>query len=472
MPVDTPSAYYASMLEKWERCRDAAEGEDAIKGKGTAYLPTLDIHKTRPEKYAEYLLRATFYPAFGRTVQGLVGAVFQKKITVNVPPGIEDHTDDITRAGETLETFGYGTLIEKLITGRYGILVDMAAEGGVPYWIRWRAEAILSVQRQRVEGIEILTRVILQESTELPGDDEFTAKYVDQIRVLELLEKRYQVRLYRREDEKENSGEYIPHIPDGQEAHEAIPLRRAAPLPFIPFVLPDDQKPPLLDLAGVNLSHYRNSADFEHGLHQTGIPIPWIAGSTAEKGKPLLAGPDAWIEVAEGGKVGIIQADGALLGALVQAMESKQKTMAMLGARLLEEQPRTQDTATAVRMRHGGEHATLRTEAGMVEADLSRALKMHAWWYGTEANLADVEATVELNKDFLPEPMNPQMLRELVAAVMSDSISAETFYFNLQRGEITRPGVEFEDEKAAIIAGGGGTPQPLVADSGEGEDDE
>ena len=97
----------------------------------------------------------------------------------------------------------------------------------------------------------------------------------------------------------------------------------------------------------------------------------------------------------------------------------------------------------------------------MVEADLSRALQMHAWWAGNETTLDEVEASLSLNKDFLPEPMNPQMLQQLLAALMSDSISFPQFYHLLERGEMTRPGITAEEELAAIRRGGGGMLAPL-----------
>ena len=461
MPVETPSAYYEAMLPKWTRCRDAAEGSGAVKAKKTAYLPMVNVNAQSADQYDEYLFRAMWFPATGRTITGLVGAVFQKPPTVKVPLAIEDHTRDITQAGEDLEQYARLTMVENMTTGRYGILVDMAAEGGIPYWLRYRAEDILSVRRERMKGAETLTLVVLQEAADLQGDDEFVTKQTDQIRVLDFVGGKYRVRLYRRKDQEKNEGEYVEFIPANQDSHEAIPLRRGEPLPFIPFVLPDDKKPPLQDLVEVNYSHYLGKADHQNILHWVGYPFLWGRDLKAPEGEAIKAGPSRLMETGPDGHVGIIQATAEGVGAMVADLDSKEKTMAMLGARLLEEQPRIQDTATATRMRHGGEHATLRTEAGSVEADLSRALQMHAWWYGTEANLSDVEATVELNKDFLPEPMNPQMLQQLLAALMSDSMSFPQFYYLLERGEMTRPGVSAEEELAAIRVGGGGAPAPL-----------
>lgn len=444
------------MLPRWTRCRDCYEGSDAVKAKKTTYLPEVDIQTQTTAQYNAYLFRAMFYPATGRTIVGLVGAVFQKEISADAPPGIDDHLGNITKAGETLEVFAYQIMTEDLMTGRYGILIDMAAEGGQPYWLRYRAEDILSVRRERISGVETLSRVVLQEIiSEQDPEDEFVDPQIKQIRVLDLVDGAYRVRLYR--EKEEGSVEYEPYMPEGQDRHDNVPQRRGESLPFIPFVLPDDKKPPLLDLVDVNLSHYLNKADHEHALHWVGNPFLWGRGLMAAQGEDIKSGPSTMIEVGEGGCIEMIQASGDALGALVAAMDRKEKTMAMLGARLLEDQPSTQETAEAVRMRHSGEHASLRAEAGCVEADLSRALQMHAWWFGTEADPdpSKVKASVELNKDFLNIRMSAEELKALVMGWQAEGYSYETLHDNLVRGGVMRPGVTAEEEQKAIQMEGG-----------------
>lgn len=471
MPVNTPSAYYETMLPKWTRCRDATEGSDAIKGKGTTYLPMVNVNEQSARQYDEYLFRAMWHPAMGRTIQGLTGAVFQKEIVATHPSQIDGHIKDITLAGEPLGKFGEATFREQLITGGYGILIDMATDGGRPYWLRYRREAIINVRRERLGGDEVLSRAVLSEAvSEADPEDPFATLQIEQFRVLELIEGRYTVTLWRKKDK--NSDEWIVFVPEGQPDEQLVPVRLGAPLEFIPFVMPDDQLPPLDDLAVVNLSHYLSKADHENILHWVGYPFLWGRDLLASEGEKIKAGPSRMLVTGKDGHIGIIQATADGVGAMVEALDRKEKTMAMLGARLLEEQPRSQETATAVRMRHGGEHATLRTEAGSVEADLTRALQIHAWWAGNDATPNDVEASVNLNKDFLPEPMSPEMLKAALAALQSDSASFETFYYWLQRGEMARPGITFEEELAAIRRGGGGTPAPLdVGSNGEEEDE-
>ena len=79
---------------------------------------------------------------------------------------------------------------------------------------------------------------------------------------------------------------------------------------------PDPEKPPLLDLAVLNLSHYRNSADLEHGLHFTGLPTPWAAGFKAAQGELFIGSAAAWVTDEPQAKAGYLEFTGAGLGAI------------------------------------------------------------------------------------------------------------------------------------------------------------
>ena len=74
--VDTPHNDYSDMLERWERCRDAAAGLDAVRKAKTKYLPKLSGQDD--SEYRGYLKRADFYAAMGASIQAHVGQVFRK----------------------------------------------------------------------------------------------------------------------------------------------------------------------------------------------------------------------------------------------------------------------------------------------------------------------------------------------------------------------------------------------------------
>lgn len=459
MGVNRKHKAYTAAADQWSRCRDCFDGGDAVKAADHKYLPPLPTHLENPEKYKEYKLRALFYNATGRTVEGLSGAIFQKAPTVTLPKALEDQLKDVTLTGVSADSFALKSTREVLVTGRYGVLVDMSGDAAAeqrPYWVGYRAEDIVSWRTTRRGGDQVLTRVVLREIAEEPDPkDQFGTVDVEQYRVLELIDVAYVQTIWRKGDV--NKDEWAPWTPTGQTEPELIPERRGKPLDFIPFEflgptsnLPEVEKPPLLDLVDVNLSHYRTMADLEHGRHYVALPTPWVAGLVGDKQGPLKMGPSVVWELEATGKAGMVEFTGQGLGALDKASEEKRHMMATLGARLLEEQPAGHETATAVEMRHAGEHASLRTVAQSVETGLTTILRWHAWWMGIEATPEDVDAAFELNKEFFSIQATADDVKAALLAYQADAISFLTFYDRLQKGGWAREDVSAEDERKEI----------------------
>lgn len=477
--VDTKHRLYTAMLARWERVRDCYEGGDAVKARGPRYLPLLDSHRTDTKdgqvRYEEYKLRALFYNAMARTVDGLAGAIFQKSPEIKATQEVQDQLKEITSDGMPFELFGLKCAQEVLIAGRYGVLLDMPAkdadldepgdtgnEEPTPYWCGYAAEDIVNWTLKGEGGDLYLGRVILREWTEKPDPEnpEFGTILVERYRVLELEDGsgEYTVTLW--EKEKPDSKEFTAGAP-------VKPERLGSPLTFIPFMFlgptsmsPVPAKPPLVDLADVNLSHYRTSADLEHGRHFTALPTPWVSGlADSGTGQLSIGSGTAWV-LQPNGSAGMLEFSGAGLGALVTADQDKRKAMATLGARLLEDQPVAVETATAFLGRHAGEHATLKTITQALERGLETVLKWHVWWQttGVDRNPVEEDVAIEMNKDFLASRLGPQELQALVAALQAETISYATFYAELKRGGLARPGVEADEELAEIKRTGSSSP--------------
>jgi len=433
------------MLTRWEKCRDFYEGADAVKAKGTTYLPAAGSHEEDSKKYNAYKTRALFFNGTRRTVLGLGGAVFQKSPSVVVPGHMESDITDITLTGVSLDLFALYSTREVLITGRYGIFVDMAER---PYWTGYQAEAIISWNAERRDGREVLTRVILSEVREVPNPkDIFAFIEIECFRVLSLIDNVYTQTLWY----KTSDGDWAPEA-------DVIPLRRGEPLDFIPFTFMSSdsvssriERPPLEDVVDVNMSHYHSMADLEWGRHFVALPTPWVSGLVGKDQEKLAIGSGVAWQLAEGGRAGMLEFTGRGLGALEKADVQKRHMMAALGARLLEDQPNQPETLGAVQIRHAGEHATLRTMTQVIGQGLTAALKWHAWWTGTEDSPLEVEeVSIALNKDFINVKASSEEIKTLLLAWQADAISYETFYEGLQSGEWARPGVTAEEEQDDI----------------------
>ncbi len=458
LKVDTKHAQYRMYEERWIRCRDCAEGGDAVKAKGVLYLPALDTHSdlnamvSGSVKYAAYLKRALFYNATNRTVDGFSGAVFQKPPTVVVPKKYEESLEDVTLTETSFTMFGLDVLREILTVGRAGILVDMPTSNKLtldpeirPYLSYYTAEDIYNWDTARINGREVLTLLVLREVSTVQTDDPFVKGAIESFRVYQLVGGECITSMWLKVD-----NEWLLSA-------EATPLTRLGkPLDFIPFqflgsqsLSPRVARPPLIDLVDLNLSHYRTSADLEHGRHFTALPQPWVSGIPAGSDPLAIGAGGVWC-LDKDGEAGMLEFKGEGLGALVTADQEKRKMMATLGARLLEEQGGPAETATAVQMRHAGEQASLKKIVGLLEVGLKHSLQTFCWWGGEGEKPAEVKVEVKLNRDFFALRMSSEDLKALILSLQAGAISHETFWYNIGLGDIARPGVTSKQERDQI----------------------
>jgi hypothetical protein len=458
--VETTHPSYDERVTQWERAQDCYDGSDAVKKKGPLYLPHLDSHSASggQQRYDAYKQRALYFNATARTVDGLAGSIFQKEPEVTgVSEDVERALEDVTMEGKSLEQFAHDGTKGVLLKGRFVVLVDFNPGAKRPHMAAYEARDLINWESERVDGDPRLSMAMLRES-ETYVDDKEKDPYAKKQRVIQrelyMDGSVYKQRVW--EKLNEDSAEFT-----FRKGSEITPSKNGKPLNFIPLVVIGPSgvdlepcKPPMLDLVDVNLSHYRTSADLEHGRHFVALPTPWISGAIPGPDGTVQLGPAGTLILDKGGQAGMLEFSGAGLGALVTADEDKRKMMASLGSRMLESGGTANETAFSVAMRHSGEHATLRTVAGSVEEAFEQLVRIFVWWTPAETTVETpeelTEVEFELNKDFFSLKMTAADLSAWVAALQSNAISYETFWYALMVGDVARPGVDWETEKKAI----------------------
>lgn len=444
--VKSQHPLYESRSGQWERARDAFEGTDTIKGKGEVYLPRPVGWKD--DKYKAYKARALWSGHTERTVLGLTGMVFRKPLVLSRPDTVDVFEGDLTLYGTSLNEFAMGLFTELLITGRYGVLVDFSNDGNRPFIAEYPAENIVNWRVGRVNGKIAPVLIVLKEMPEVPIENKFDTeeKEIEQFRVLSLEDGKYIVRVM--QVKKGQGGE------SATLKYELIPTLGGREMEFIPFqffgVMDNTsipQKPPILDLVDVNISHYQTSADIEHGRHFTALPTPWAAGFKID-GHLEIGSTTAWVSSDPSAKAGMLEYTGQGLGALREALEGKERLMAILGARLLEQRLKGVEAAESIKVRQSGEQSIISSMAESVNSGINRVLRLMAQWSGFTGD--EEEINIQLNKDFLAQPISAQEAMTWATVWQTGAISYETMYHNLEKGEATRPGVNSEQEKELI----------------------
>ena len=431
----------AEMLPSWKKARHCRKGQTAIHKAGVTYLPKLSGQSD--DEYNAYKRRAVFYGAMSRTVDAFSGMIMR------TPPQIDNENvllDDVTNTGISLYDFTAELLDEVLTEGFTAILVEHTPQtqavtlgqaqalGARPYLCKFKASAVLNWRM--IKGLFI--QAVLEEE-EYIQVSEFESKERKIYRVLDLDE--FGFYRQRKFVKSEQSADEFVQIGD-----DIYPLMNGAKIQEIPlyFIGDVEELPPLIDIVDLNISHYMSTADLENGRHFTGLPTPVVSGVQLEEGKTLNIGSSAaWVFPQVEAKATYLEFTGKGLGSLEKALDTKEKQMAALGARMLSETI-VQETATAASLKSSGEFSVLAMTARTVGNTLTKACQFMYKWSG----LGNV--TITLNTDFLPSKMSPLELQALVQAWQAGALSYASMYAQLVQGEIIAPGGSAEDEQAAV----------------------
>lgn len=462
MPVNTEHADYCAKKPDWTIVRDCIEGSKRIKDAGHCYLPKL--HDQENAEYDIYRNRATFFNAVRRTHEAMVGLLWRKPPTMKLAADLAAIEKDADAKGNPFLAYARDITAEVCSVGRCGTLVDWNEEEKRPYLARYFAQDIVNWHSERVDGKVRLVMVVLAETAVMPNpDDAFVPKEVLQYRVLRIKDGAVVVELWQPAEgtTAKKHGESKPGSPQPREFKmvSTTPLlRRGQPLEEIPFVFHNADHPgpgisrvPLADLATVNIGHYRNSADYENGLHVCGTPTPYAIGFGSDA-KFYLGSSHVWVTDSPTAKAGFLEFTGSGMTALENAIKLKESQMAALGARLIEPKQKDAESYDTVALRATGEASTLARIGQLCTESLVQALAWCAWWVGAAKDATEAATGIEfaLNKDFVSASMTSEMLSAVVAAWQQNAISRETLHYQLSRGEFLEDGRTMEEELQSI----------------------
>lgn len=438
MPISSQHPEYKAYAHKWERCRDAYDGQDSIKGKGHKYLPRLSEQTT--EDYNAYKDRALFFSITGKTISALVGMATVRPPMIKFPDAMDSYYKD--NQGIQFYEVMTNALAENCLMGRIGLLIDWPVEGGEARVCRYSTESIINWELDD-NGNPLW--VVLKECALIQvKDDPYEKKYVDRYRKLGLRMENgiliYFQELYNEKDEF--LGSFIPVV-------------NGRVLDFIPFFVINPfgigfsiENPPVLDIVDINISHYRTSADLEHGRHFTALPTPVVSGASTEMALKI-GSQEAWILPDPNARAAYLEFTGQGLQSLEKALTEKQGQLASMSARLLDNSKRGSEAPDTVRLRYASETASLTMIVRATESGLSKVYQTIALF----KLLDPKDVSIIMNKEFLDSRMTTAQIVDLVGSYIQGGISEEVFIFNLRRGDILPMDRSDEEEiKAAKAA--------------------
>lgn len=461
------------LLPQYELISDAIDGETAIKDKGELYLPMPDKFNKEEyncERYKAYLQRAVYYNVTRRTLLGLSGQVFMRDPVIELPPALKALEDDATGTGVPLVQQAKATEEMVLAFSRAGLFVDYpVAEGPTtkarmeqedirPTLYTYGPREIINWRVMERGSKDILCLVVLHETYTF-NSDPFEEKYAEQYRVLRLDEfGEYVQEVWREPDPVQYD---INKPGDKGRQHNWARYEKFKPTDFggkpfkeIPFTFvgtlnndSNPDKPNFYDIASLNISHYRNSADIEESSFLVGQPTVVASGLTQEWIKEVLKGrieigSRGGIPLPEGGDAKILQ---PVANDMTMAlMERKERQMVSLGAKLVEG-PEVQRTAYETMVEASSDGSVLASTTRNVQKAFEFALKICCQFVGTTDTFK-----FELNNNFDITKLTPDEQAAVIKAWQDGALG-----FSEMRAILKRAGVatmEDKDVKAEALS--------------------
>lgn len=474
------SAAYARMAPKWRLISTLLGGTIAMREAGSDYMPQHDAES--PANYNERLTRCTLYNMTELTLDSLVGKVFVEPIVfgTDVPKQIVDIEPDVDLQGNDASTFlreCFRTAIAKTMVH---VLVDMpvitpeqratlSLEDDIksnrrPYWTMVDPENVIFMYAEVENGTEVLKQVrILEQVEQLVG---FAIVCTPQIRVFTPGAWQTYI-LTKQENSKEEEW-----VLSGEGTYDlnVIPLWTF----YANRTGLGEGKPPLEDLAHLNVRHWQSTSDQISILTVARFPMLACSGATSDGGALVKVGPRQLLGIREpNGKFYYVEHSGKSIESGAKDLTDLEEKMAAYGAEFLRRKL-AGVTATERALDLAETMSTLRDMANRFADSIGKLLDLTSRWL----RLDGPSGSVKINTDFIQRAEDDVDLQVLTAAWEAGAITLATYLKELQRHDVLSPDLDTAAETAkatkeytdrltmAAKAKAAGTPAPPEAIGG------
>lgn len=451
--VSVPDATYMYMKPKWDRLQTVLEGTDSMRAAGSIYLPQHEYETNNA--YHERLAASILDNWLARTLETLVGKAYKDPPRFDdLPDQIGELTDNIDGTGRSIVDVSQEWFRETVAKQWSWLYVDMTqgslkadgsartladdqADGLRPIWRMIHPEDVIFAMAQPVAGRMQWQQIRITENTMEP-DGAFGEQLVQRIRVL-----------------RPGSWElYKLIIPKNkrkpQWVFEEGGLTGLGEIPIVQYRL-DGDKPPLEDLAHLNVAHYQSGSDQRSILTTSRFAMLAASGAPdvdpAAGDKPLVVGPKQWLSMPDPeGRFYYVEHTGAAINAGRQDLQDLQDRMSSYGAEFLKKQP-GRASATGRALDSSEAQSMLQTWVRQFRENLLQAMRLTALWMNLDTtDLGSV--TFDLKPDL--EERDPAELATFDKARDRGDISREAWVEEMQTRSLFRSGYDPEKDAAVL----------------------
>ena len=432
--INDPNNTWFQQEPHWILIEDLLGGTYQMRSRHRKYL--MQEPRELDESYDNRLARSVCPPYFLRLERMLAGMLTRKPVRLNeTGDAIREQLFNVDLQGNDLNVWTYETARKMIRYGHVGVLIDAPATGssGRPYWVTYTPRDILGFRTEMIDGEMQFTQLRLQEKVSEP-DGLYGEKIVEQVRLL--TPGAFEIH------RKAKTGKFVK-VDEGTMPVDKIPFSVA----YSNRVNLLDSRPPMADIAELNLKAYQIQSDLDNQLHISAVPMLAFYGFP-QNAEEVSAGPGEAIAFPADGRAEYIEPDGKSYDAQFRRLDRLESQINELGLAAVLGQKLSAETAEAKRIDRSQGDSTMMVVAQQMQDMIDNCLMFHSQYINSEAGSCFV------NRDFLSQRLEPQEIQALLTLYTSGSITQKTLLDQLTEGEVLGDEFDVEEEIEATQTGG------------------
>lgn len=462
--VSAASPYMLQLRLFWMQVDALWQGTIGMRAAGKLYLP--QEPRESKEDYTRRLNRTTLHNFYKNAIMSAAARVFTRDphLEDGTPLPIQVFAGDVDNQGRNLAQFAKSAFEDALNHGVSYILVDydrlpddfvnLAEEQAAnkrPYWVSIPANNVLDARSANFSGSERLALFRYEEQVSELASDSITHQTFRQVRIFRQFAKGELMPNGERspQDSPVYFAVYRHHQGENWVLVDSGVVKGVTAIPIVPvysnrvgFYV---GKPPLQDLAELNIQHWQCSSDYHNILHVVTVPFLFTKGMKPEfdddgNVKELtVSATQGVVASAPEADIKWIEHSGKSVESARQQLLDLESTMEKLGMTLTSPNPGGV-TATEHALSASESNSMLKSFALNLQDSLNMALQLTAQYMGISASLV----RVIVNTDYAVDYASDTSMQYVLQAEAQGVITKETVIAEGKRRNVFDPTADIE----------------------------
>lgn len=440
--IDTKSGDIELLHKRIQPIISLLGGTEAMRDAGEKYLPKFKSEEISGAKgydaYKNRLKVSTLVPYFEDTIRSMVGRVFHKPFIYDLPALMAKYENDIDLRGNSIsevfesaffEALSYSKsyiVVDYSMTGSVNTLAEEISSGARPHAFKVDVTDVLDV---REEGGVITLFKYQRKVVDEDNTDDFEVVYIDEV----VLMKPGVTTTYRLSDD------------GGYTVHESYEIKiKGKPLDYVSVVeLKLSRKPPLQNLADLNIKHWQSQSSQDNIVNTARVPILKMIGlGTNFKYDTVFV--SGGLNLPVGADAEYVEHSGAAIAAGQTSLDKLEEQMSVAGAKLITKSKMAL-TDTQAKGEKEKEVSELMLYGLLLNSFMNKVLSYFGAWLDV-----DQDEFIDITDNLQNTVLTEGAAIEVIQAMINGIISVETAFDTLQAKGAIMTNRTFSEEQEQI----------------------